>query len=237
MRSLLISFVFLFSLNAFSMGKNKPHPPGPVDPAPGVNEPAYCSLANLKKVEIQSGVSGLKAPHVYKIGNITVAGLGVGNSKFASVKQLAAKYSSSTAEDGYCTWYFNDGNTEAQNAFNWHYVPRPNSDPKKAVKDYAVLMNEFDTSKNNFVRCAETRGYLAMGCDGMKHRGPSVFAMLLTYSGCSAKSAVDIANAVWGTNTISTESRIALANEAAKLAVAHPEQAGRLQRQFLGAAQ
>jgi hypothetical protein len=72
------------------------------------------------------------------------------------------------------------------------------------------------------VECAVDQGYLAVGCDGMKHRGPSVFAMFLAYSGCEAKNAAKIANKIWGLDTVPENTRLGIAKAGYELGNANP---------------
>ncbi len=201
-------------------------------------EPNYCTLAELSKLEIKAPVSGLDKAHIYKIGNVTIAGLAVGSSGVDSVKKLAQYYSSATAQEGYCTWYHNDNSKEAEKAFNWKYVPRPNKVPSQAVKEYmSVLTDEFLKSTPSFLSCFNDRGYVAMGCQGMAHRGPVVFGMILSFSGCSAENTAAIIAKLWGLNGTKPESRLAILQAAHDLGVQHPAESKRLQDLFLGRGQ
>ena len=85
----------------------------------------------------------------------------------------------------------------------------------------------------SFVSCAIDHGYIAMGCDGMKHRGPSVFAMLLAYSGCSAKNAATIANKLWGLNFVKEATREAIAEKAFEMGQRQPQMRAALRNVLL----
>ena len=91
-----------------------------------------------------------------------------------------------------------------------------------------ILGNEFDLAPINFVSCAAEAGYIAIGCDGMKHRGPTVMAMLLAYSGCTPDHAATIATQIWGNNGITTQMRSAISKRAAELATSHPSALAKL---------
>jgi hypothetical protein len=195
-------------------------------------EPGYCDLANFRAREVKQVTGQLKRLHAYQLGSVVVAGLAVGESSASGVTKLANHFSNASAQDGYCTWYINQGNSQAEKAFNWKPVSKPTS--SSAVKEYmSKLGPALDQNKNNMVRCAENNRYIALGCQGMKHRGPTFFGMLLAYSGCSAKSANKIVNTVWGTNGISASLRETIMQKAYELGRAHPEQSSKLQQQFL----
>jgi hypothetical protein len=194
-------------------------------------EPSYCDPANFKNLEVKyTSKSKPSNLHVYKIGGLTLAGMAVGNSKLQDVIDLAQTYSSAGAADKYCTWYLNDGNSQASKAFAWHYVPRPTGSDLKGMGNIYMnaLGEDFDQANVSFVSCAVNQGYVGMGCDGMKHRGPSVFAMLLAYSGCSPEHAATIATQIWGNNGVTTEMRAELGRRA--IAGARPQFAEMLRK-------
>jgi hypothetical protein len=124
------------------------------------------------------------------------------------------------AENKYCTWYANITNQEAARTFNHTYVPAP----QWIVASYTQAVDAFDKSLNpldpfleqntitdylqsldrsfsdgpgSFVYCAEKYKFLAMGCDGEKQRGPTVYGALLAFSGCSPENAAKIVNSTW----------------------------------------
>lgn len=196
-------------------------------------EPAYCDSKNFSKFESKYASSAnLERLHVFKIGKLTLAGLGVGKSDQMAVESMANDLGSVPKSEKSCTWYFNEGAEDAANSFVHKYVSGPYfwNSKSKIVKEYtSVLKDSFDTEQINMVNCATKYNYLAMGCNSQKHRGPSVFAMFLSYSGCSPKNAVKIANKLWGTNHVPTSTREALAAEAYKWGSAHPKQRAALQ--------
>jgi hypothetical protein len=199
-------------------------------------EPAYCQPANFKNSEImQQPVNNLQNAHIYKLGNTTVVGLAIGDTNASDTAKLAQHYSSVGATEKYCTWYVNEGNTEAEQAFVHEYLDKPGDDAVKYSQEYITKMApHIDQNPINFVSCIEKRGYIAIGCNGMKHRGPSVFGMLLGYSGCSPANANAIVNQVWGLNGVKENVRVAIIQKAYDLGVAHPELSQRLSNQFLG---
>lgn len=204
-----------------------------------VGEPAFCEPAAFGQKEVTLTTPGIANLHAFKLGSVMLAGLGVGDSDVASVEALAkAQAPSLTAAEKSCTFYYNDGNDAAKTAFNWYYVSKPSgSSYASKVTEYSkVLGNVFDASPTSFLSCASAHKYVAMGCDGMHHRGPSVFAAVLAYSGCSPEHATAIVNAVWGENGIEPQMRIEIAKWAADLGAQHPEQSSQL-RQLLGGEQ
>ncbi len=56
-----------------------------------------------------------------------------------------------------------------------------------------------------------------MGCDEMKHRGPTAFAMFLSFEGCSPEHSVEIANRLWGENGVSAATRQTVARKGFEL--------------------
>jgi hypothetical protein len=193
------------------------------------SEPAYCSPASFKSFEIDSPAAKVERLHAFQMGHVYLAGLAVGNSKVSEVKKMASHYSNASAQDKYCTWYFNDGNSEAEKTFNWKDLPKPTSD--KVINEWtSKVLPIFHDNAVNFVGCAERQKYIALGCQGQKHRGPTVFGMLLAYSGCSPKNAVAIANSLWGSNGIPTSVREKLAQKAYELGQKFPQNSQRLQQ-------
>jgi hypothetical protein len=196
------------------------------------SEPAYCDLNSLRKLEVKALSGKLERLHAFQIGNVMVAGLAVGHSSVRDVATMATYYGKAGPADGYCTWYINDGNGQAKKAFNWRSVDRPNSSGN--VKQYiSKLGPALDQNKNNMVSCAEKYGYIALGCDGMKHRGPTLFGMLLSYSGCSPQRADKIVTTIWGTNGTNQKVRQTIMQKAYEQGLAHAQQSQILQNQFL----
>lgn len=192
----------------------------------GPNEPKFCDVDTFRAtedLEAAEGLTGLVRNHVYQIGDLTLVGLGVGDSEVGATQALANRYSKFHAVEKNCTWYFNDGSDAAAEAFNHHYITSPIFKSAKVAEKYGtVLANIFANDPVSMVSCAVKHGYVAMGCDGMKHRGPSVFAMLLGYAGCSAKNATKIANKVWGNNWVPTSTREAIADKGRLMGDANP---------------
>jgi hypothetical protein len=198
-------------------------------------EPAFCDPATFKNYEVTPKSGGLYNAHMFKIGSVTLVGLAVGDSTVSTVQKLAADYGRNLSDrEKSCTWYLNDGNQQASQAFVHRYVDRPNKDINASVTQYmSVLGSSFDQEAISVVSCTQDHGYMALGCDGMKHRGPTYFAMVLSFAGCSADHSVAIANAFWGTNGIPTPTRVAIAQSAYDLGTAHSDARQKIQAAFL----
>ena len=177
------------------------------------SEPAFCNRDYIKNSEIDFIEDGLKRAHVYQLGSLTLAGLAVGKSDTAAVVRLANTFSKANQNQKYCTWYFNKGNEEAEAAFNHNYVSSPQFKSPKIAEQYRERLNYMFLGKgqDTIGSCAMNQKYIAMGCNSQKHRGPSVFAMFLSFAGCSPESATKIANKTWNKNFVSKKTRRAIA--------------------------
>jgi hypothetical protein len=194
-------------------------------------EPSYCSVEAFQKLERGNNVAYLDRAHVYQVGQLTLAGLGVGNSDYRYVRALAEQYGDYQAYEKSCTFYFNKGNEDAEKAFNHQYITSPILKSKKVAEKYdEVISPLLDKTTVNMLSCAENHRFIAMGCDGMRHRGPSVFAMLLAYSGCTPEHATAIVNKIWGTNHVPTGTRTAIAKTGWEAGNRNPAGRARLQK-------
>lgn len=192
------------------------------------SEPRFCDPAKIQEYERGNNIPYLKRVHVYQFGQLTMAGLAVGDSDYRYVQSLAKQYG--VDDEKSCTWYFNSGNDDAAAAFNYYPLPAPYfASPSIAKKYDKILDGTFDRAPSNMLACARKYHYLAMGCDGMRHRGPSVFAAVLTYAGCTPHHAMQIANKVWGSNFVAHDTREAIAAVGAKYATENPAGAAELQ--------
>ncbi|AZZ36367.1 hypothetical protein CIK05_06030 [Bdellovibrio sp. qaytius] len=202
--------------------------------AGGTTEPDYCNPKVFYSKEIKTNNSKLERAHMYQLGQTKVMGVGVGDSKAQDLVNMASQQSTATASDKYCTWYFNEGNSQAESLFTHKYVPNPSGlSPATAAKKYnEALKDEFANSVPSFLSCAQNHKYIAMGCNGQKHRGPGVFGMMLAFSGCSPQNAATIVNTVWGLNGVDAATRLAIIAEGQKLGDADPEARARLQQAF-----
>lgn len=191
--------------------------------------PNFCSVDAIKTKEVRMPTSGLTRLHGYQLGSVLLMGLGVGSSSNEAVQKLPSGRQ--------CTWYFNDGDEEATELYNWKDLPKPNStgDIDELREEYGQALEWIlSESSSPFWSCIEERKAVAMGCDGMKHRGPTVFAMMLSFLGCQPADSVAIVNKVWGTNGIPTSNRVALARDAYEYGNANPAKRARALEQFVG---
>ncbi len=193
-------------------------------------EPAFCDVTTFEKTEIASAAPGLQNNHAYQLGNLVLVGLAIGRSDVTAIKTLADRFGQFSPAEKSCTWYFNNGNSEAINAFNYRYVSNPMFKGVEAADEFEkVLASSFADDPTSFMSCAIDHHYIAMGCDGMKHRGPSVFAMVLAYAGCTPQHATAIANKIWGTNGVFVSTREAIANKGKILGDLNPSLRDQLQ--------
>lgn len=199
-------------------------------------EPKFCDPNTFSKYEKNIQRAGLERLHVYKIGKLTLAGLAVGDSDTSAVEQLAADLADVPRSEKSCTWYFNKGEKDAEAAFNHRYVPGPYFwvSQSKLVKAYSSVLNtSFDQDPINMVGCATKYNYVAMGCNGQKHRGPTGVAMFLAFAGCSPKNATKIVKQIWGSNNVPSEHREAIATKAYELGSQRPKARSQLQQLML----
>lgn len=197
-------------------------------------EPAYCNPTTFYSKETKVNNSELERAHLYLLGKTKVLGMAVGNSDATETANFAQTQSSARATDKFCTWYFNKGNKKAEAWFTHRYVSNPSglttvTGPQKYNE---TLKDEFANAIPSFLSCAKQHKYIAMGCDGQKHRGPTVFGMMLAYSGCSPQNAATIVNKVWGLNGVKAEVRLAIITEGKKLGDADPEARRQMQAAF-----
>lgn len=191
--------------------------------------PDFCSLDQFQAKEKRINGSGLTRIHGYQLGSVLMMGLGVGDSSISSVSNLQSGKA--------CTWYFNDGNSEATRVYNWRYLNKPSSASRvdQYRDEYMGALQWFlDESASPFWGCIQNQKAIAMGCDGMKHRGPTFFAMVLSFLGCSADQSVAIVNDVWGTNGIPVSVRTALSQAALEYGDSHPALRQRALARFTG---
>lgn len=198
------------------------------------SEPSYCNPSVFYTKEIKHGNSKLKRGHLFKLGDTKIMGVAVGDSKATDLANFAMAQSTAEASDKFCTWYLNKGDKEAEAWFTHRYVSNPmllttTTGPKQYNQ---VLKNEFANSIPSFLSCAQNHKYVAMGCNGQKHRGPTVFGMMLAFSGCSPQNAATIVNTIWGLNGVKADVRLSIITEGKKLGDADPEARARMQQAF-----
>ncbi len=189
------------------------------------DEPRFCDPATFlnHKINVQNAfpartLASLEKLHVFQIGSLKIAGLAVGHSETSAVQEMAQLLGQSDERQKYCTWYLNDGDRKKTKIFNWHYLSYPYGDPSDEIATYVPAMKAMiEDNGVNFIDCAENQNFIALGCDGMAHRGPSAFAMFLSYLGCTPEHSVEIAVTLWGKNGIKNSMRLTLAAEAKKM--------------------
>lgn len=194
-------------------------------------EPAYCQPENFFKKEVDMK-TGIWRSHTFKFGDVILLGGSIGYSLPFKITEFAEENSTASSAEKYCTWYYNEGNDFASTLFNHHYVTNPQKlTPITGAQEYHdVLKDQFAKSTPNFLSCLENHKYLAMGCNGQMHRGPSVFGMLLSFSGCTSKNSLTIVNKLWGANGVKPEVRQAIIEEGYKLGNEDPEARLRMQK-------
>ncbi|MGE3973250.1 MAG: hypothetical protein AB7F59_01855 [Bdellovibrionales bacterium] len=232
MKTLILIFTLslVMTSQGHAMGSGKVKPPTEkevLDPG----EPAYCDPKTFLEKEVKADLKDMDNAHLFKVGNITILGLGVGNSDAKAIKNFAAARSTASASQNYCTWYYNKGNDEAEEDFTHIYLTNPKDlTTTSGPREYGTkLKDQFANARTSYLSCLADHKYIAFGCNGMKHRGPSVFAMILAYSGCSPTRAAKIVNVVWGLNGVDEPVRLSIATEGKKLGDANPVQRQQLQ--------
>lgn len=199
-------------------------------------EPVFCDVKYWNDHQVASNPTLTRAK-TFKIGDKTIAGLGVGDSPTESVKAMSL-----SADDKYCTFYLNDGNSDAAKSFI-HQNIGPNPlwpwfSGEKMDKEFLKNIGGILTSDPITVQsCLKKNKYVALGCDGMRHRGPSGFSWLLVFAGCSPKSAVGVVQKLWPVEwyrgPVSSSKRIEMVQSAVTLREQNPEKSMELRRLFV----
>lgn len=199
-------------------------------------EPNFCQPDNFMKHEIKDAQSGINRLRVFKIGKLTLAGMAVGDSENSFVDSVAERLADVPRSEKSCTWYMNKGNPNAEAMFNHTYVPAPfpwTSKTEMANEYLRTLAPQFTSTPINIVNCARKYNYVAFGCNGQKHRGPSTFAMFLAVAGCNPKNTAQIVKRIWGSNHVSSEHRTAISERGFALGSARNEIRSELQKVML----
>lgn len=196
-------------------------------------EPAYCDPKIFLSKE-STKLNTLIRDHIFKFDDTIILGAAVGLTPSLNIIAYATNNSNVTSAENYCTWYFNEGNENATVKFNHFYVENPkNLTVTSGPAEYRqILQDQFAKSSISFLSCIEQHKYLAMGCNGQMHRGPTVFGMLLSFSGCSATQSAKIVNSLWGLNGVKAEVRLAIIEEGYKLGNEDPDARLRMQKAF-----
>jgi len=201
---------------------------------PSPVEPSFCAPDVFLTHEIpEEGAEGIKRLHAYRLGAVVLAGMAIGESDAGSVSRLAERHGV-TSEERFCTWYVNKGNAEAEQRFRQIYLPNPSSlSPDEAAGRYGEQLGPaFAEGRASIWWCLEEKGFLAVGCNGQLHRGPTVFGMVLAALGCSAEHAAEIVNRIWGLNGVPPATRFAAIKRASDLGFRPPGLGSKLREQL-----
>ncbi|MEI8345922.1 MAG: hypothetical protein WCG27_00535 [Pseudomonadota bacterium] len=193
-------------------------------------QPSFCDKEKFLKSEIMPPAKDPKIHrlHVFKRTQAILAGLAIGESEVSSTKNLPNVFSVKVDDQKYCTFYFNKHNFEAAKTFHHNYLHHPKGGPDlKYAKEWE---ENLAGSYSEMATCLSNSKYLALGCDGQRHRGPTVFAALLAYAGCEPASAVDIAVTLWGDNDVDRKLRELIAAQAKARGDKNPEIRAMLQK-------
>lgn len=199
-------------------------------------EPYFCHPDNFMKLERRDMQSGENRLRVFQIGKLKLVGMAIGDSETSFVDSVAERLAQVPRSEKSCTWYMNKGNADAESRFNHAYVPMPapwTSIQKIADQYIEVIAPHFAENDINIVNCATKYNYVAFGCNGQKHRGPSTIAMFLSVAGCSPENTAKIAKRIWGSNHVSSEHRTAISERGQQLALENPTIRRELQKVML----
>lgn len=185
--------------------------------------PSFCSLQNLLSKQVSYSSKGIDRSHTFKLGKITLSGLAVGSSDASQVEKMANNFGGKNS----CVWYLNKGNKDAQKRFSYYPLPYPS--PKADLSPFEDFMEEM-ISSGKFESCIKEDHFLALGCNEMKHRGPTAMGMILAFAGCSADEASTIVNTLWGLNGVDESVRLEVINQGVEYRQRYPQ----IAREFQG---
>ncbi len=173
-----------------------------------------------------------------QIGQVVLYGSPVGNDSSGKRSLAIAAKNNVGAEAKYCTFYVSGGNDKPGELFIQRSLlnqdprtildrkinGRPITDEEVGSIYYGVVGKTFyqDNASGrpeyepSMLSCLRDYRFLNVGCDGMKHRGPTVFAMLLSFSGCAPWRSAVIANLLWDSNGVPFQVRYDAASTAWK---------------------
>jgi hypothetical protein len=195
-------------------------------------EPAFCSkLEQTPQLVTPARSAAFKKLgrdgdriRVYKFGKVTITGAPIGSFSKKDPKNVTdlqtefAPGGVATNRPKHCVWYVNEGSEHAEKEFNWLYVPRPGE--KGAREKYDELFTRMASQRTSstaadtdLLSCVEA-GYLAIGCNGQRHRGPTAFAGFLAMAGCRPEKVALFVNRVWGLNGVKPQDRLARIQQA-----------------------
>jgi hypothetical protein len=156
----------------------------------------------VKEIPLRDGALAKRLGRLkaLQVGSVKLAGLAVGDSPLDAVLQLPGALGVTVApEDRSCTFLMKKASSAHRKALRWFNLPDPRGRGSRAdaQKWFGIVREVFDQGQPSFLSCAEKYGFIALGCAGMRHRGPTVFAMLLAFAGCTPKRATAIAEKHW----------------------------------------
>jgi hypothetical protein len=235
---LFVSIFLILNINAMSFAQTEEEYP----------EPSYCDPDHFSKFEItpassngSNNSSKILRLRVFRLGEVVIAGMGIGKSPTNLMKNLVLNYSPKADQVNYCTWFFGSANNSAEKAFNYRPIPGTvfltldfDNVPKNFLK---ILYSSFIPSPSippyqNFISCVENENFIGLGCNNQQHRGPTVFGMILAFSGCSPRHATEIANNIWGLNGVPYFMRLSVSQAGYDLGKAHPKEREALAKKF-----
>lgn len=203
------------------------------------SQPSYCSILHFSKSEIYSFRKNpsLVRARGFKLGQSVLMGVAVGRSNVDELVKLSDAYDQGQdiGSKKYCTWYLHTPTLNpiefvnsilAMQTFNYTPIAK---NPKDLTATEAVnevmqaVKSSFLERDPSFVSCLVKNKYLAVGCQGMMHRGPTVFGAILAFSGCSPQTSADIANRLWGLNDVAPEVRLAVIEAAYLYGLMNPK--------------
>jgi hypothetical protein len=203
-----------------------------MDAAAAVSEPSYCNWGYHEvSYSKQDRVDRAK---VFRIGEKYVVGYAVGDTDVNVSKEMARELSELASrnevgpQNRYCTWYNNSGERAQEASFIHRAFSK--SDANEAFRQ---MRGTFTEDSISMASCLEENGYIGIGCNGMRHRGPTAFGMFLAFSGCSPANSYSIVNRLWGEHGVGKMRRRAI-QMAYDYGSGRPEDRARLQRALLG---
>lgn len=188
------------------------------------DDPPYCRIDNYKNAKSRHPRAdnpikmlkhvkkdGLHRLKVFEIGQVKLAGLAVGDSskkdRGARVRALSRELSQGGGSAAWeskkgCVYYTTeDIKEEVAGVFNEIGIHRPNeapvTEPLRLTEPHLPQM----------LSCLQEQRFLALGCNGERHRGPTEFGLMLSIAGCRPEQSLEIVKKFWG-SAISDEVRL-----------------------------
>jgi hypothetical protein len=195
--------------------------------------PTYEYLKNSSAVPRLMYPSGLLCgARLFVFDKFSLLSCAVGTSSDQRLINECASRSKDGQDGKYNTFYFNSSDLDfdkidAKKIFHWLPV-KDNPIWHWSTEEFLPIRDAL----KDMVEVGERHEYLAMGCDGNKHRGPSVFAMFLSLAGVEPKEATRIANKFFGCNFVLPFVRARIAKLGYDLGNQNPELRARAQRLF-----